>query len=285
MEPIDTVYRGDYFRSRTEARWAVFFSTMDIEYEYEPQGYDLDGLHYLPDFWLPGWEMWVEIKGAEDYSYEELKKAHRLSAKSTSPVVMILGQPGIERDESRDPWEPVSHGYTIHLYLGPVGDRISHPRVEVGPVRALDDHILRDMAKEIRGLFKKPVYYDQPEDVGRIKGWYKDLLEYSPLFGQQTPRYSTAQENWDRYRIVMSKCAFSWSDSDDTLKIVKSAYARFSPGIERRTRMTDSEREAIQRNGENPDLVVRDEWEGEDRLYRALRRARYVRFEHGESPD
>lgn len=35
---IQTEYNGYLFRSRLEARWAVFFDAMGIEYEYEPEG-------------------------------------------------------------------------------------------------------------------------------------------------------------------------------------------------------------------------------------------------------
>ena len=51
IKPIETCYNGYRFRSRLEARWAVFFDTLGIEYEYEPQGYCLpSGKPYLPDF-------------------------------------------------------------------------------------------------------------------------------------------------------------------------------------------------------------------------------------------
>jgi len=50
IERSTTAYR---FRSRLEARWAVFFDTLGVKYEYEKEGYDLDGTWYLPDFWLP----------------------------------------------------------------------------------------------------------------------------------------------------------------------------------------------------------------------------------------
>ena len=72
IKAIETVYNGYRFRSRLEARWAVFFDTLGIEYQYEPEGFDLgEAGWYLPDFWLPhqvelfaekGWGMWVEIK-------------------------------------------------------------------------------------------------------------------------------------------------------------------------------------------------------------------------------
>ena len=51
IRPIETIYNGYRFRSRLEARWAVFFDALGIQYEYEPEGFKLsDGTMYLPDF-------------------------------------------------------------------------------------------------------------------------------------------------------------------------------------------------------------------------------------------
>jgi hypothetical protein len=64
IKPIETHYAGCRFRSRLEARWAVFFDTHGIKWEYEAQGFDLPIVgRYLPDFWLPEWKSAVEIKG------------------------------------------------------------------------------------------------------------------------------------------------------------------------------------------------------------------------------
>lgn len=53
IKPIQTEYKGYLFRSRLEARWAVFFDACGVDWEYEPEGYDLgNGLMYLPDFLL-----------------------------------------------------------------------------------------------------------------------------------------------------------------------------------------------------------------------------------------
>lgn len=41
MKAIQTEYKGYLFRSRLEARWAVFFDACGIAWEYEPEGYDL----------------------------------------------------------------------------------------------------------------------------------------------------------------------------------------------------------------------------------------------------
>jgi len=78
LRPIETVYRGYRFRSRLEARWAVFFDALGIPFEYEPEGYVLpDGTHYLPDFWLPGFEVFAEVKPVQ-FSWEEFKRCCQL---------------------------------------------------------------------------------------------------------------------------------------------------------------------------------------------------------------
>lgn len=63
---LRTRYRGFVFRSRLEARWAVFFDTLGLRWEYEPEGFDLGGVCYLPDFWLPEFEthtgLYVDVK-------------------------------------------------------------------------------------------------------------------------------------------------------------------------------------------------------------------------------
>lgn len=50
---IETKYNGFTFRSRLEARWAVFFDTMRIDWIYEHEGYETPDGRYVPDFWLP----------------------------------------------------------------------------------------------------------------------------------------------------------------------------------------------------------------------------------------
>ena len=63
LKPIETIYNGNRFRSRLEARWAVFFDAVGVEYQYEPEGFEFhDGTMYLPDFYLPVNDMYIEIK-------------------------------------------------------------------------------------------------------------------------------------------------------------------------------------------------------------------------------
>ena len=75
IRPIETEYNGYRFRSRLEARWAVFFDALGVSYEYEPEGFALpSGKQYLPDFRVKCYgtrgkrdgvpfDLYVEVKG------------------------------------------------------------------------------------------------------------------------------------------------------------------------------------------------------------------------------
>ncbi len=97
IKPIETRYGGYRFRSRLEARWAVFFDTLGITYDYEPEGYDLGELgYYLPDFWLPQVRMWAEVKSGP-FTPEEEEKCEAL-AKGTGYVCLMLDGVPAERN-------------------------------------------------------------------------------------------------------------------------------------------------------------------------------------------
>lgn len=111
MKAIETSYAGCRFRSRLEARWAVFFDHLGIDWRYEPQGFDLRTRRYLPDFYLhnfvytgstPTGGIWVEVKGHDGAAnWATLVEAtHELPATPEggewndddfSPRVLLLG--------------------------------------------------------------------------------------------------------------------------------------------------------------------------------------------------
>ena len=93
IKAIETVYNGYRFRSRLEARWAVFFDAMEIKYQYEPEGWQLaDGTRYLPDFLLERMGMWIEVKSGSP-SQKELQKLISLKRETKQPTAMICGTP------------------------------------------------------------------------------------------------------------------------------------------------------------------------------------------------
>lgn len=99
IKAIETRYKGYRFRSRLEARWAVFFDAMAIRWEYEREGYELPSGLYLPDFWLdyswcshPGWGFWLELKGQDPIDGEK-RLCRELAAHTGHVVYLIVGTP------------------------------------------------------------------------------------------------------------------------------------------------------------------------------------------------
>lgn len=98
VKAIQTSYAGCRFRSRTEARWAVLFDALGIKWEYEREGFELPGGKYLPDFWIPAFEAWVEIKGGEP-SKREIKLAGELARSTGQLVLIVCGIPEAEEPQ------------------------------------------------------------------------------------------------------------------------------------------------------------------------------------------
>ncbi len=98
IRPIETRYDGYLFRSRLEARWAVFFDALDVPYEYELEGFDIrDGdldLHYLPDFYLPTLDTFVEVKPNIVIPRAQALKFVEFHAVSGNNVLLTRGEPG-----------------------------------------------------------------------------------------------------------------------------------------------------------------------------------------------
>jgi hypothetical protein len=125
LKAIPTHYRGYHFRSRLEARWAVFFDALGLKWEYEPEGFELPSGRYLPDFFVhiqdgaargsddwvtpvPGY--WVEIKGAPP-TVQDLRMINELTQASQHRGMLAWGLP-----DTREWWEtyynrsaPTSH--------------------------------------------------------------------------------------------------------------------------------------------------------------------------------
>lgn len=93
-KPIETIYKGYKFRSRLEARWAVFFDALGVQWEYEKEGYELGELGwYLPDFYLPDSKLFIEIKGNAN-DEKGIAKARYLNENPPENVIgcLILSQ-------------------------------------------------------------------------------------------------------------------------------------------------------------------------------------------------
>lgn len=92
IKNIETEYKGIKFRSRLEARWAAFFDELQIHYQYEVEGFNIDGTWYVPDFYLPDYSCWVEIKpnGFKWWKDEKIKK---FSKQVDEKYILVSGAP------------------------------------------------------------------------------------------------------------------------------------------------------------------------------------------------
>ena len=107
IKPIETCYNGYRFRSRLEARWAVFFDALDIKYIYEPEGYELsDGSKYLPDFYLPELDYYAEVKGKNEHLINDLKRIERFVCEKKAAAI-ILSEIPYNSDAKGLYWFPI----------------------------------------------------------------------------------------------------------------------------------------------------------------------------------
>ena len=122
MPGIRTVVDGIAYRSRTEARWALFFKALEIDFEYEPC--DLDG--WIPDFALLGVvNVYVEVKS--DLSRRELLRHVPKIARATDRETLLVGARPYLWDS--DEFSGCALGLIVHIddawsQLGQVSDAI-----------------------------------------------------------------------------------------------------------------------------------------------------------------
>jgi hypothetical protein len=89
---LETEYRGVRYRSRLEARWAVLFDVLGFRYEYEPQGYQTRHGNYLPDFWMPQFRAFAEVKPVP-FTLEQRAKCAEVAHGTRQSFLLLVGQP------------------------------------------------------------------------------------------------------------------------------------------------------------------------------------------------
>lgn len=105
LKAIPTTYAHVDFRSRLEARWAVFFDLLALPWEYEPERVRVDGVYYDPDFLVvglpvisatgrqPARDFVMEVKPDKELSDEEKRKMRRYIANYTGGLVVLRDGP------------------------------------------------------------------------------------------------------------------------------------------------------------------------------------------------
>ncbi len=104
IQSIPTLHNGIMFRSRLEARWAMFFDELCQRAQYEWEGFDMGpGGIYKPDFFLPevGGGTWLEIKGVLP-TKEEKEKCVGLETQTRRPVFLFSGSFDVQNFQGRN---------------------------------------------------------------------------------------------------------------------------------------------------------------------------------------
>jgi len=157
IKAIETTYKGYRFRSRLEARWAVFFDACGYQWEYEPEGFEVGGIYYLPDFRIFGKDdngdynvFWIEVKPIGMMSREEHEKIVCFSA-------FLLHQ-----QENYDQDRP-------------------------GLIQGYGDFILLEGPPEIGKMYKglvSPVQWIMDDSYRGRPSFWNDYDEYIGIFGE-----------------------------------------------------------------------------------------------------
>lgn len=94
---IETVYGGVRYRSKNEAKWALFFDLVGICYEYEPVTVTgMYGIKYRPDFWFPEYGRFAEVKSSDEGIHnpkmaQKLEAAIDWNSTEVSKGLLLLG--------------------------------------------------------------------------------------------------------------------------------------------------------------------------------------------------
>jgi len=108
---IQTTYNGTMFRSRLEARWAIFFDSIGLKWIYEMEGYELsNGQRYLPDFYFPELLCFGEVKPEGDIPKNEMSKIVELGK-----VYMIILLHGLPNSGGYKLFSPDPKDYEVYV--------------------------------------------------------------------------------------------------------------------------------------------------------------------------
>jgi len=106
-----TFYKGVWFDSRTEAKYALAWDLLGIRYKIEEEKYtDHEGRGFIPDFYLPDYQLWVEVASDRpEAQARKIPRCHALADATSQAVLLTKGFPA-ESDAT-----PLCAGWGFHL--------------------------------------------------------------------------------------------------------------------------------------------------------------------------
>lgn len=222
IKAIETRYKGYRFRSRLEARWAVFFDALGIEWQYEPEGFERTEpvwhetlgrvgekvIRYLPDFYLPQTDTWVEVKGV--MSDED---AYRLE------VMLDWGSPipGIDcgDDADKSPRWKKHHACGL-LILGEIPD-------------AIFGITLHRLVTHRKGLIGREVFFRDSSGPYRMTDEQLEMFElFTGIADLGAPFYGEESGGLFRTKAIQAKTQRAYAGVQEAYAAARGA--RFEHG-------------------------------------------------------
>ena len=265
IQAIETRYNGYRFRSRIEARWAVFFDALGVRYEYEPQGFGLQAGRYLPDFWIPDQDCYIEIKGKEPTGHEELL-ASQLSVHTRKNVYIFFG----DIPSPDDPYRDFCDSGSSYAYFGNSGNmmiKFEGAHVEI-PYLDLNTETAQELTAV--GMQFAELQMLLSEDNVKVYLTQKHLERHLSKAAYADIEAWCCNLNIGNYRVSYLDAGggcdtpYAWSICPDC--------GRIGIGFSGWSERVCSCKNAYKNGYDNP------------RLVNAYRAARSARFEHGETP-
>lgn len=192
IKAIETEYDGHRFRSRLEARWAVFFNAVGLTYEYEIEGFEMDGTRYIPDFYIPSLNRWFEIKG-KPLSLNEIKKCEEFCRRLDNENIkysVLIGSPNLCAVRVGDffgileyVWEWPSEKYPDNYRIQALKELIPYLQLEIQDLKTNAERWRKECSNkngEIADLNVK--ISEQSDKIGylqKLYNWVYDIAKYA----------------------------------------------------------------------------------------------------------
>ena len=208
IQAIETIWAGCRFRSRLEARWAVFFNAIgytigeDCLYEYDDViGFDgKSQIRYLPDFYFPKEGIYAEVKGTTEALQHDSEK-----------IGMCIDYGG-----------PLSDGIII---LGNIPDytRIAWGNIPMFPFLYNNKGVVEENATFVyqKGYFGRRIVCKNDNIILKI-------FSYGHLYDcedSRIPKSTKVENKWTYYDNLL---ASEFSDLKEAYR--KARHARFEHG-------------------------------------------------------
>lgn len=139
ISAIETSYKGYRFRSRLEARWAMFFDRVGVTWTHEPQPLRVAGEPYLPDFLvsLPGGEVVHEVKSLHECNRIQPRRVYLAGKMKSEHDWRGSAAPTRRSDRTGAAYRTTAEDWASEAAIAEMGG--AH-FMHVGPFSLSDDH-------------------------------------------------------------------------------------------------------------------------------------------------